>query len=339
MRHCLRAEPAARHPQANRRQKGAWLMTLNRDLFIEQPFYIQLQETIDLAVREGYHQRRAMTPEHGAYLRSIYERQRQGDQSVSPNYGSASPDPLSISVIGCSGVGKTTAISRILSLYPQVLHHRADLIGAETLQVTYRRVECPHDGSVKTLCCCTRRSNGAGLHLDVRQSESDTRHAQGAQVAPIAVHYVGLLVIDEIQNVLASWKNKEELFNFIVSLVNTLCVPILYVGTPKIAAFMERDLRVARRFGSMGSFRWDHFSRESQEWKALVARLWNCSTLDGDGDVIHEEINDAFYDCSQGIVDVLVKLFILIQYSNLPTADRRSEKKLFTLSSKPTSSG
>ena len=321
MRRCLRTEPAALHPQANRRQKGAWLMTLNRDLFIEQPFHLHLQEAIDLAIREGYYQRKPMTPAHAAYLRTIYERQKQGDQSVTPNYGASSPDPLSVSVIGCSGVGKTTAISRILSLYPQVLHHRADRIGSETLQVTYLRVECPHDGSIKTLCCSIIKALDEATGQDYssvyvnRRTTLDMLKERMSHL--MAVHYVGLLVIDEIQNILASRKNKEALFNFIVSLVNTLGVPILYVGTPKIAAFMERDLRVARRFGSMGSFRWDRFEKNSQEWKALVERLWDCSVLENDDGPIPEEINNALYDCSQGIVDVLVKLFILTQMQQL----------------------
>ena len=321
LRKLLHKDPDPIQPQANRRQKSAWLMTLNKSLFVELPFHLHLLETVDITLRQGYHQRKPMTPEHRQYLHSLYQRQQAGDKDVQPDYGTTAADPLSISVLGCSGIGKTTAIARILSLYPQVIHHRPEMIGAETLQVTFLRVECPHDGSVKTLCCNIIKAlddatgqNYTSVYV-TRRVTLDMLKDRMSRL--LAVHYVGMLVIDEIQNLMASRKNREELFNFIVSLANTIGVPILYVGTPKIAAFMERDLRIARRFGSMGSFRWDRIEKDSNDWKALMDRLWACNVLEGDEAQVPKEISDAFYDCSQGIIDVLVKLFILSQMQHL----------------------
>ena len=51
--------------------------------------------------------------------------------------------------MGFPGIGKTSAIERILSLYPQVILHKHPL---NTLQIVWLKLNCPHDGSLKTLC-------------------------------------------------------------------------------------------------------------------------------------------------------------------------------------------
>ena len=58
IREKLRKEPIKLAGQANRRQCFAWLMSLNKALFIELPRHLQLQEMIDVIIRQGYHHRK-----------------------------------------------------------------------------------------------------------------------------------------------------------------------------------------------------------------------------------------------------------------------------------------
>lgn len=51
--------------------------------------------------------------------------------------------------MGFSGIGKSSVVERILSLYPQVLLHKSPV---NRLQVVWIKLNCPHDGSLKTLC-------------------------------------------------------------------------------------------------------------------------------------------------------------------------------------------
>src|SRR5690606_8545365 len=67
------------------------------------------------------------------------------------NYLRSTADSLSI--IGISGIGKTTAIERLLLMYPQVIKH-SNYEGQmfNRTQITWLKIDCPYDGSLTTLC-------------------------------------------------------------------------------------------------------------------------------------------------------------------------------------------
>jgi hypothetical protein len=57
------------------------------------------------------------------------------------------------SVVGHSGAGKSTAINRILSMYPQVIFHGRYKSRLFThSQLVYVKLECPYDGLLSGLC-------------------------------------------------------------------------------------------------------------------------------------------------------------------------------------------
>lgn len=122
----LRESPLPCNPRANRRQRDQWLGTLVDKCFIPLPRHIQLLEVIDLMIRQGYVNRNPRQEKlERERLENAYKRQQAGER-ILMTYGSTQKTtPLSVSVLGCSGVGKTCAVSRILSLYPQVLKHKA----------------------------------------------------------------------------------------------------------------------------------------------------------------------------------------------------------------------
>lgn len=56
-------------------------------------------------------------------------------------------------ILGISGVGKSTAVEQILSLYPQVIYHsRYSNRSCTNTQLVWLKLECPSDASVKGLC-------------------------------------------------------------------------------------------------------------------------------------------------------------------------------------------
>lgn len=67
-------------------------------------------------------------------------------------------------------------------------------------------------------------------------------------------HAIGLLVIDEIQHLSVNKSGgAEKMLNFFVTLVNTVGLPVVMVGTPKARFIFEGDLRSARRGAGFGS--------------------------------------------------------------------------------------
>ena len=58
----------------------------------------------------------------------------------------------SFSVVGVSGLGKSTALQRVLSLFPSIIHHeryKGQMLCCQ--QIPYLVVQTPHDGSVKAM--------------------------------------------------------------------------------------------------------------------------------------------------------------------------------------------
>ena len=315
---------------ANRTQSTVWLSSLPSKLFIPTKRHYALFETIDLLIRQGYMLRNPITPMRAAYLRQAYERQQAGEQVTDCTFEEVVHEQLTASLIGTSGMGKTRTVQCILSLYPQLLQHERQLMGGPILQITYIHVECPHDGSVITLCkdILTQIDRLTGLDYKTKFRISDRTTLdtlKSTLVHLLAVHYVGIIVIDEIQNLVSSRKSREDLFNFIVSLSNSLNVPLLFVGTPKIHKFLTSNMRTARRFGTRGFINWKPLNPETNEWKKMICGLWNCNRLKHDAEVMPKNIEEKLYECSFGIVEILLKLFILAQTRVLLVSARNKD--------------
>lgn len=321
----LQIEPEPIHPQASRRQRSAWLSSLNHEFFVPLARHIQLQETIDLMIREGYAKRCPRGNEHWSYYMDAYKRLQEGEKIKSLSFdGDSKADPMSATLIGCSGIGKSYGLSQILNLYPQVIEHQGNVNQIRTSQIVYLLVQCPHEGSVKSLCAniIAEISKATGEnYTDEIVTKRPTLQVLKVRLAHLmALHRVGLLVIDEIQNLATNKKSRTELFNFIVDLANSLSVPILYVGTPKLYGFMQKDLRIARRFASFGVLDWDRLYKGTPEWNTFISALSRVTLLKDTSSGLSQELIDALYECSQGIVDILIKLFILTQLNCMALA-------------------
>ena len=314
----LRGKVSAIHDTATRRQKNQWLGNLASEMFVPLSRHIKLHELIDLAIRQGYAQARPMSDDDVRRMNEAYKRQQKGERLAALYPSEQDGAPVSISVIGCSGIGKTYGISRLLRLYPQVISHPQWAIGANFLQIVYLRVECPSNGSIKAMCSAiiseVDRVTGENFHdLYVKHGKVSAEILKSRVAHLLAVYHVGLLVIDEIQNLALSRTDREILFNFIVSLSNSLCVPLLFIGTPKVQRFMQSDLRISRRFGTLGSVLLTPLDRNKPEWRSFVIALWQNNILESSEQEIPETVENALFDCSQGITDILVKLFLLTQ--------------------------
>ena len=65
-------------------------------------------------------------------------------------------------------------------------------------------------------------------------------------VSQVALNHIGLLVVDEIQNVCNS-KNGKSLVGALTQLINNSSISIYMVGTPESAVFFEQAMQLARR--------------------------------------------------------------------------------------------
>lgn len=94
-------------------------------------------------------------------------------------------------------------------------------------QIVYLKIDCPHDGSLKSLCLHFFRAVDSAIGSDYERKYALKRHGVEtlmhlmSQIANL--HAIGLLIIDEIQHLSVNkiWGEKKML-NFFVTLVNII---------------------------------------------------------------------------------------------------------------------
>ena len=154
----------------------------------------------------------------------------------------------SISVIGESGTGKTATISRVTSLLTtdEVISFKKPY---KATIIPCLIVNCPFDSSVKTLLVEIMRLVDSKIGTNYYAGTVRTTVTTGmlmASVSSILMNHVGLLVIDEMQNVIKT-KNGFNLVGSLTQLVNSCGVSVVMVANPEVKPFFEQDLKLARR--------------------------------------------------------------------------------------------
>lgn len=329
-------QPPACTPRPSYQQARAWLTNLPAELFIPIKRHFVLFEMIDLLIRQGYRARNPELPERAKYLRDAYERLEGGKPLGPTPCIQGRHEQLTATLIGTSGMGKTWSVNHIFeTFYPQVIRHRACRLGAPLLQITHLHVECPPEGSVITLCKEIIDQVGYLSGIDYRERFRITDRTtldtlKSTLVHVLAIHYVGIIVIDEIQNLVAKRSNKDGFFNFIVALSNSINVPVLFVGTPLAQKLMNKNFRTARRLGTRGFIHWQPLAFQSHEWRMFIDALWTYNVLrDDNPEKIPEDVEQKLWQCSFGITEVLLKLFIASQLRVLVvSAAHRSQGKM-----------
>nr|WP_243431697.1 ATP-binding protein [Clostridium botulinum] len=223
----------------------------------------------------------------------------------------------SISIIGISGIGKTTAIERLLLMYPQIIKHfEYKGEGFTRTQIVWLKIDCPYDGSLSTLCKSFFKAIDDILgtrYLEKFGYSSRITSTMMINMTKLAWRYgIGVLVIDEIQHLLNTKNDKEEMLNFFVTLTNTVGIPTVLIGTSKAQKVFNGNFRQARRAGSDGSIIWDRMQKDSQEWDFFLRSIWEFQGLKNVSELT-DKMKDTFYDECQGITAVAVNLFLLAQ--------------------------
>lgn len=301
--------------------------------------HIDLERKLSVMIREGYVGRNPKDGSLNTRLQNGYERLMSGENNA-VRFPTVTSTARSLAFIGCSGSGKTTTLNKILSTYPQVIYHPE----FNFTQIVYLRVDCPHDGSLKSLCLHFFRAIDQALDSNYEQKYALKRHSIETLLnlmRQISNHHaIGLLVIDEIQHLSVNKSGgAEKMLNFFVTLVNTVGLPVVMVGTPKARFIFEGDLRSARRGVGFGSVFWEQMVQEpnihlsddrviKSEWNSFTDNLWKYQWLKKADITLSEDIRDRWYELSQGVLDIVVKLFVLAQLRAIDSGLERITVKL-----------
>ena len=153
----------------------------------------------------------------------------------------------SFTIIGTSGIGKSSAISRAINLITENRVIEAD--NPYTHVIPCIIVQCPFDSSVKGLLLEVLRKVDEALDSKYYQNALRARATTDmliGSVSQVALNHIGMLVVDEIQNV-ANSKNGKSLIGALTQLINNSGISICMVGTPESSRFFESAMQLARR--------------------------------------------------------------------------------------------
>ncbi|WP_416761915.1 ATP-binding protein [Roseateles sp. So40a] len=287
--------------------------------------HIYLATTLDARIREGLVGRKPHSRNHAAIFQDIYRFQREGIpfRQSHNTVATASSEAL----LAIPGMGKSTTIRRVLASYPQVIYHP----DAHLFQVTYLHIEMPREGA-------SFKSLGIQIISQLDQLIPDAGYYEryvskgrfsGLNLLHIASrlmneHYLGLLVVDEIQNITKSSGDDQVMMTDLVSLCNVSRIPQLYVGTNQASKVLTKDLRQARRSIGPGLGDWSPLPKWNRadvdgklvnvagEWHDFIDQLWRYQWT-RKSVPLTEELYNTIFDCTQGVIDLALKLFIIAQ--------------------------
>ncbi len=196
------------------------------------------------------------------------------------------------SVTGVGGIGKSSAISRSISVITQDRVIETSDSYARIIPVL--TVQCPYDCSVKGLLFSILTGVDNLLQTNYVQRSIRTRATTDMMIAQLAntcLQHVGLLVIDEIQNVVAH-KQGRTLIAAVTQLINSSGTALCLVGTPECGDFFTQAFHLARRtvgleYGPLSYnefehlceqlFRYQFTSERASITPVLVGKLFECS--------------------------------------------------------------
>lgn len=298
------------------------VVSLLDDYFQPLSQHVLLQEKIDMMLRMGYVGRNISDGSLNRKLQEGYDLIKSGGE-ITANFSVEKTTARSMSLVGISGSGKTSSLVRVLETYPQVIYHEQQ----NFFQVTYLKIECPSNGDLESLCLNFFSAVDGVLGTDYERRYAKQRLSVPKMLALMRQtannRAIGILVIDEIQRLSQVRSGgKEQMLEFFVELVNTVGIPIVLVGTPKARPIFELELQSGRRSAGLGSIYWETIQQNvakssgkepNLNWTRFSDNLWKYQWLKHGDDPLTDEIRDCWYDLSQGVLDIVVKLFVLAQ--------------------------
>lgn len=278
--------------------------------------FYDVERTISRLLRAGYVVR---NPLEAATWRTIYGAQ---DSTQPQNLDSQLiPCDSQMLIVGLSGSGKTTCADAILRTYPhQVIHHRRwKDRHLPITQLVWLKVTCPKNGSISSFCREFARQVDVALGTEGKYEKLFSRSRmredmlEGAMRQIAATHFLGILIIDEIQRLSVSRAGGAvPLLHFLQDLRTALRVPIVEIGTSKAARLFTREMKDSRRAAESGMIEFERPPMRVKEWDDFVRRIWTYQWLRNPRPP-DEEMLDTVFDLSQSIPDFVVLLFKLAQ--------------------------
>ena len=293
------------------------LKTLRQPL----PLYYDCFRAIEFALKTGYSAKNPLSPTTAQLLH--YPVDERPD--IEPHTGYFEPKGDSITLIGESGVGKSSLLEQVLNYFPNVIEHDEyqGTVMEHKNQIVWLKVDCPHNSSVRDLCEEILGALDLAIGNELTQPASTIGKIIRQIEQKIKVNFLGILVIDEMQRLQFKRTGGENnLLNFLHSLVNKLGVPLFFCANPPFDKTLAKTLKAARRAESGGYFTMEPLTRDSAGWDCFVHELWELHWTNITTELT-EELNDKLFELSVGNLDMAHRIYRDAQKLVIGSGDER----------------
>lgn len=288
------------------------------ECFQQLSFHTAIENSISDVIRQGYVYRNPITPEYTKNLNLGFKAIQNKNIELYDVNSKRRITACSFSLIGVSGMGKTSIVEKILSFYPKVImHSEYKGIDFNTPQLVWLKLECPYDGSIKGLCLefflQIDKVLGTNFYHKYGNGRSISVNAMMPIIAQISQNYgLGLLAIDEIQNLnVAKSGGIEKMLNFFMTLINKVGIPIVLIGTQDALPTLKSKFRQARRSSGQSDIIIKRLEKDD-EWEKLLKTIFSYQWTNKEF-FLTEALSDALYEESIGIIDIAIKLYVKAQ--------------------------
>ncbi len=266
-----------------------------------------------------------------AMLHSLKKKQtkdaiQQGNQNYRRlqglEYSSVLGGADSFSIIGPSGIGKSTAIAKSIALSGGNQIITTENPYAQIIPCI--NVQCPHDCSVKGLLLAILSQ--VDILIGTRHEQLAVKNRASIDnligtVSQAALNNILLIVIDECQNICRN-KGGVNLVASMTQLINSSGVSICMAGLPETGLFFGREMQLARR--SVG------LSYTALPYDGYFIQF--CETLCSYQYVAHPskltpELIDLLYECTGGIIAIVVSIIMEAQQIAILTGKEELSKE------------
>ena len=323
-----RGIPGFNHAEEIKKQTYEKILSILklREVRFPLPINYELEDEVFNAIVLSYRARQMFRDERGD-IRIEYESGNTEHHTDGVLVGNdAAATNAGITIIGYSGCGKSSSLETLFRNYPQYIVHKGK--GMTTYpQIVYLVVQCPPHSNFRGLY------KNIGIAIDralgnvkpVYAIELDAGNRGNLSVYNDKVRYliekfaIGIIIFDEIQHIHFD-TTLENSFESILELSNQTKVAFGVVGTEdSYGKIFSGNLRQARRLGA--EIHADLYCANKLLFKYNVRQLfkyqWFNKLVEPD-----EEIIDTLYECTKGIIDQLVGVYM---YMNIDYV--RAERK------------
>ena len=299
------------------------------DVYITRDEMYAAYEKIRRMIEAGYKKRNPANVVHkNKMLTAIH---RDGDNQIKAthlkevcgeNIDSLLSANGSFVLAGLSGVGKTTMMIRILQLIKQYYQHttyineQGETVSVNEDQITHLYVQVHNrkgqKAFLRSVLEALQEATGIRYLEKVAQRDSVDEHIRRIRKAML-VHNVGILVIDEAQNIdqnrndLQIGSNEKTSMKFIEEIFNRIGVPLFFIGTLSVLKLFGKEVTIGRRAAIDGGLVILGSDVDGDFWSGLVKLINQTSLLDGKHDS-EDVIKRHLHHLSKGIPAIAVSL-------------------------------